>query len=138
METKVGRERWEDIVVVGGVITAEGGRHGMRDHMEVSAPYYILVSRSSPSSHALGHPIIQYHYADDSPLALWPQTPGQQVLVLDYNPASPSPPTVNSISKHITVTALHTLDAPGAAAAADNDHKNDTMYIIDTTAIDDA
>ena len=111
------------------------------DHMEVSAPYYILVSRSSlsgQSSHALGHPVIHYHYADDSPLALWPQVPGQHVLVLDYDPTSPAPPNVNSISKHITVASLRTLDAPGAAAAADNDHKNDTMYIIDTTSIDDA
>ncbi|GLB36327.1 hypothetical protein LshimejAT787_0306150 [Lyophyllum shimeji] len=106
-------------------------------------PYYILFSHSSiasqnagaPSS-TLGHPTIQYHYANDSPLALWPQHPNEHVLVLDYDPTSNKPPTVQSMSNHLTVASLKVEEAPGAAAANENDPKNDRMFIIDTTTSD--
>lgn len=106
-------------------------------------PYYILVSHSSiasPSigapSNTLGHPTIQYQYTDDSPLVLWPQQPNEHVLVLDYDPDTTNPPTVQSISKALAVTHLKVEEAPGAAAANENDAKNDRMYIIETTMMD--
>ncbi|KAG6842510.1 hypothetical protein C0991_000036 [Blastosporella zonata] len=104
-------------------------------------PYYILLSHSSifaPNSGApsstLGHPTIQYHYANDSPLALWPQHANEHVLVLDY--ASDKPPAVQSLSKNLAVTSLNVEDAPGAAAASESDSKNDRMYIIETMSSD--
>jgi hypothetical protein len=100
-------------------------------------PYYILVSHSPLSaqtpgapSTALCHPVIQYHYADDSPLSLLPQTAGEHVLVLDYDPASPN---AKSISANVAVTALKVAEAPGAIAAEDELRKNDRMYILETT-----
>ncbi|KAG5644725.1 hypothetical protein DXG03_007854 [Asterophora parasitica] len=108
--------------------------------MSQPPPHYILFSHSSTNSGApssiLGHPTIQYHYANDSPLAIWPQRPNEHVLVLDYDPNSTKPPTVQSMSKEMAVTSLKVEEAPGAAAAHDNDPKNDRMYIIETTASD--
>lgn len=105
-------------------------------------PYYILFSHSSVSatssgspSSALGHPTIQYHYANDSPSALWPR-PNEHVLVLDYPHSPDKLPTVQSLSKDLTVTSLRIEDAPGAAASSDSDPKDDKMYIIETTATD--
>ncbi|KAJ7275330.1 hypothetical protein B0H12DRAFT_983835, partial [Mycena haematopus] len=82
----------------------------------------------------LVHPIIQYHYKDDSPLALLPQ-PAEHVLVLDYDPDTSDPPTVQSISPSISVTGLRVEEAPGAAAAAADEGvvRNDRMFIIETT-----
>jgi hypothetical protein len=108
-------------------------------------PFYILLSHSTvrddetPSSTSLktlGHPIIQYHYADDSPLALVPQNPDEHVLVLDYDPSStPSNvPTVKSISRTMAVTGVKVSEAPGAAAAHEElkIKRNDKMYILET------
>jgi hypothetical protein len=110
----------------------------------MTPPYYILFSHSSIStatpapSTSLGHPTIQYHYADDSPLSLLPQSAGEHVLVLDYDPASTPPPTVKSISKNMVVTGLKVAEAPGAAAADEGDVKrNDRMYIVETTICED-
>lgn len=113
-------------------------------------PFYILVSHSSilntstssTSSATLGHPIIQYHYADDSPLSLVPQTADEHVLVLDYDPAngSPSIPTIKSISRKLAVTGVKASEAPGAAAAHDELKitRNDKIYILETcTAMED-
>ncbi|KAK2461778.1 hypothetical protein APHAL10511_006241 [Amanita phalloides] len=104
-------------------------------------PYYILVAHSPLSSsfpaalsNTLAHPTIQYHYQDDSPLALLPQNPDEHVLVLDYDPHSPTLPTVQSLSKTLAVTGLRIEEAPGAATA---DPKNDRMYMIETTEIED-
>lgn len=103
-------------------------------------PFYILFAHSSVSSsnagapsNALGHPAIQYQYADDSPLSLWPQHPNEHVLVLDFDPMTTKPPTVQSMSKDLIVSGLKVEEAPGAAAADENNQKNDRMYIIDTT-----
>lgn len=100
-------------------------------------PYYILVSHStlvnttggtSPTS--LGHPIIQYHYADDSPLSLLPHTADEHVLVLDYDNVA----TMKSISKNLAVTGIKVSEAPGAAAAHDElkIERNDKIYILET------
>ena len=104
-------------------------------------PYYILfahspLSSSTPGalSNTLGHPTIQYHYQDDSPLALLPQHPDEHVLVLDYDPDSTTQPTVQSLSKTLVTTGLRIEEAPGAAAA---DAKNDRMYIVETTEFED-
>jgi len=105
-------------------------------------PYYILYSSSPIStsipgapSTSLGHPTIQYQYADDSPLSLLPQSPDEHVLVLDFDPAA-SPPTVRSISRNIAVTAVKVAEAPGAAAE-DEPKRNDRMYILETTTVED-
>ncbi|KAF7339714.1 hypothetical protein MSAN_02186900 [Mycena sanguinolenta] len=98
-------------------------------------PFYILTV--SPPAPALVHPTIQYHYKDDPPLALLPQ-PAEQVLVLDYDPETADPPTVQSISPSISVTGLRVEEAPGAAAAAADEGvvRNDRMYIIENTTTD--
>jgi hypothetical protein len=101
-------------------------------------PHYILYSHSPLSaapSTSLGHPVIQYHYADDSPLALLPQAPDEHVLLLEFDPSSPSAPTAKSISRNIAVTGLKIAEAPGAAA--EENPKNSTMYILETTTIAD-
>ncbi|KAJ7357071.1 hypothetical protein DFH08DRAFT_850932 [Mycena albidolilacea] len=97
-------------------------------------PYYVLASASA----ALVHPTIQYHYKDDPPLDLLPQ-PGEQVLVLDYDPETSAPPTIQSISPSISVTGLRVEEAPGAAAAAVDEGvaRNDRMFIIETTTAQD-
>jgi hypothetical protein len=107
-------------------------------------PYYILYSNtplstttpSAAASTSLGHPIIQYHYADDSPLSLLPQTPDEHVLLLEFDPSSPDTATVKSISGNIAVTGLKVAEAPGAAA--EDDSKNSRMYIVETILPDDA
>ncbi|KAG6901852.1 hypothetical protein C0995_007238 [Termitomyces sp. Mi166 len=106
-------------------------------------PYYILFSHSSVSaansgspSSILGHPTIQYNYANDSPSVLWPQHANEHVLVLDYPHSLDKSPTVQSLSKDLAVTSLKIEDAPGAAATGDSDPRNDKMYIIETTATD--
>ncbi|KAG7099396.1 hypothetical protein E1B28_001249 [Marasmius oreades] len=99
-----------------------------------SPPYYILFTQSSSSSlsNTLGHPTIQYHYADDSPLNLLPQSPDEHVLLLDHGPSSPAQPAVASTSKSMAITSLKITEAPGAAAAEEK--HNDKMYIIETTS----
>ncbi|KIK71202.1 hypothetical protein GYMLUDRAFT_132526, partial [Collybiopsis luxurians FD-317 M1] len=91
-------------------------------------PYYILFSTQPASSSTLGHPTIQYHYADDSPLALLPQHPDEHVLLLDYDPNSQKP-IVTSTSRTLAVTGVKIGEAPGAAVAEDK--RNDRMYIIE-------
>ena len=113
--------------------------------MTTEPPFYILCSSSPISatvpgapSTTLGHPTIQYHYADDSPFVLLPQTQDEQVLVLDWDPntAPASAPTVRSISRNVAVTAVRVAEAPGAAA--EDEVRNDRMYILETTtAFDD-
>lgn len=106
-------------------------------------PYYIFVSNSSllanqassPSS-LLSHPNIEYHYLDDSPLTLLPQSPDEHVLVLDYDPANISAPTVKSTSSGVAVTGIKVTDAPGAGVVEDEEtNKNDKMYVIQVSTI---
>lgn len=95
-----------------------------------SPPYYLLYCHSSFSgtSASLGHPNIQYHYADDSPLNILPRN-DEHVLVMDLDPC----PTVKSLSKTVAVSNLKVEDAPAAAAAAEDGdpRRNDKMYIIE-------
>jgi len=105
-------------------------------------PFFVLVSQkqspltAGPSS--LIHPVIQYHYADDSPDAFLPGYPGEQVLVIDYDPAAAisSPPVVQSLSEAAAVSRVKVTDAPGAAIAAKEDpvRRNEKMYIIETAS----
>lgn len=106
-------------------------------------PFYVLLAHSSletaPSaalSNTLGHPVIQYHYADDSPLSLLPAHPDEHVLVLNYDSNTSAKPTVQSISDMLSVTGLRQEEAPGAAAEDETGTRNNTMFIIETTGND--
>ncbi|PFH54642.1 hypothetical protein AMATHDRAFT_135130 [Amanita thiersii Skay4041] len=108
-----------------------------------SPPFYILLSHSSlatnnpgPLSNTLRHPSIHYHYQDDSPLALLPNHPDEHVIVLDY-PNLSTPASVSSLSKSLIATALNIEDAPGAAAMDESVAKNDKMYTIEVTEVED-
>lgn len=102
-------------------------------------PFYVLCEHSAihsgPPSNALAHPTIQYHYANDSPLALWPQHPNEHVLVLDYDPTT-TKTTLKSMSNDLAVVSLKVEEAPGAGAADADGTRSDRMYIIQTTATD--
>ncbi|KAF8807575.1 hypothetical protein BYT27DRAFT_7223390 [Phlegmacium glaucopus] len=105
---------------------------------QASPPFYILLAHSSSSNppNTLGHPSIQYHYTDDSPLSLLPNHSDDHVLVLHYDPKSPETPTVQSVSKDLVVTGLRIEEAPGAAVADETGTRNSAMFIIETTAND--
>lgn len=102
-------------------------------------PYYILVSHNSaldkPARTSLSHPVIEYHYADDSPHSLLPQFPGEQIVVLDYDPAKNPTPTVKSLSTGMGITGLKITDAPGIGIAEDEFTRNNKMYVIETTSM---
>lgn len=105
-------------------------------------PFYVLIAQAPVSnlpagalSNNLSHPVIQYHYADDSPLSVIPSHPDEQVLVMNYDRSSKQP-TVQSISTGLSVTGLRLEEAPGAALADPSGTRNDTMYIIETTSDD--
>jgi len=105
-------------------------------------PFYVLLAHSPLSnipsgalSNTLAHPVVQYHYADDSPLSILPTHPDENVLILDYDPVS-SQPTVNSISDSLVTTGLMLEDAPGAAADDSKMQKNTSMFVIETTTND--
>ncbi|KZT30345.1 hypothetical protein NEOLEDRAFT_1173787 [Neolentinus lepideus HHB14362 ss-1] len=108
-----------------------------------SPPFYVLVSHSTLSndtyanvSSTLSHPVIQYQYADDSPLSLLPGSQDEHVLVLDWDPIAVGvPPTGRSLSQSLTVTGVKVTDAPGAGAADEEDKKNDKMYILETAVV---
>ncbi|KAF4623866.1 hypothetical protein D9613_001959 [Agrocybe pediades] len=107
--------------------------------MSSSPPFYVLLAHSSLSSapsaalsNTLGHPVIQYHYADDSPLSLLPTHPDEHILVLNYSNDGPKP-TVQSISPTLSVVGLKTEEAPGASVADETGTRNDTMFIIETS-----
>ena len=97
-------------------------------------PYYILVSHNNAlatTSATLSHPVIEYHYADDSPHSLLPQHPGERVLVIDYDPNRNAPPTAKSLSADLSVTNVRVAVAAGAGGA-DEEHK---MYILETVTM---
>lgn len=104
-------------------------------------PYYILVSQSAlasnpqgPQSTSLAHPTIQYHYADDPPLSLLPQSPSEHLIILGHDPAQATP-TGKSISKDLIVSSVKVSEAPAAAASDDEQGKrNDRMYILELTS----
>jgi len=105
-------------------------------------PFYVLLAHSPLSnvpsgalSNTLAHPVVQYHYADDSPLSIFPTHPDENVLILDYDPVS-SQPTVNSISDSLVTTGLMLEEAPGAAADDSKVQRNTSMFVIETTTND--
>ena len=104
-------------------------------------PYYVLVSTSQstpptgPTTPVLNHPVLQYHYANDSPLSLLPRTPDEQVLVLDYNPLTPQFTRVQSISGSSAVTGIKVTEAPGAGSEGDAGWCN-SMFVLETTTFE--
>ena len=106
-------------------------------------PHYILVSNSPvstgplsvPSSTTFILPVIEYHYADDSPRGLLPQYPGEHVLVIDYNPNEQGIPVTHSLSADLAVTGLKVTEAPGAGVAENEAPKNTNMYVLETIAM---
>ncbi|KAH9937618.1 uncharacterized protein B0H18DRAFT_971459 [Fomitopsis serialis] len=97
-------------------------------------PFYILVSHNNPlatTSTTLSHPVIEYHYADDSPHSLLPQYPGERILVIDHDPNRNTPPAAKSLSSDISVTNVKVSGAAGAGGL-DEEHN---MYILETTTM---
>lgn len=102
-------------------------------------PFYILISHTpvltnqlAPVPTTLIHPVIEYHYADDSPRSLLPQHPDEHVLVLDYDPSKGPIPTVKSLSKDLAITGVKITDAPGAGAIEDEPTRNRNMHVLET------
>ncbi|KAF9535848.1 hypothetical protein CPB83DRAFT_901514 [Crepidotus variabilis] len=104
---------------------------------EPNPPCYVLLAHSSSTTApvTLVHPIIQYHYADDSPLSVLPTQADEHVLVLNHNPTTDSA-VVQSISSSLVVTGLKVEEAPGAAVDDTVNLKNNSMFIIETTSSD--
>lgn len=106
-------------------------------------PFYILVSHSahtttsSAPTTTLSHPVIEYHYANEgSPHDLLPRTPGEQVLILDYEPSHITNIFSRSVAGNTAVTGVKVTDAPGAGGADVVDpSRNNKMYIIETMAL---
>lgn len=105
-------------------------------------PFYILVAHSahtttsSAPTTTLSHPVIEYHYANEgSPHDLLPRTPGEQVLVLDYDPSQITNIFSRSVAGNTAVTGVKVTDAPGAGGADVDPSRNNKMYIIETMAL---
>jgi hypothetical protein len=109
-------------------------------------PHYVLVSSSSrirsaaavgsANTAVLGHPILQYHYANDSPLSLLPKSNDEQILVLDYDPLNPALTRAQSISGSSAVTDIKVTDAPGAGSAEEDAGWSNKMFVLETTTFD--
>jgi len=109
---------------------------------ESPPPFYLLLAHSPLSnlptgapSNTLAHPVIQYHYADDSPLSIMPTQPDEHVLVFDYNPTSKMA-NIQSISDTLAVTGFRVEEAPGAVADEAGVNRNTSMFIVETTTND--
>ncbi|PSR72396.1 hypothetical protein PHLCEN_2v11739 [Hermanssonia centrifuga] len=105
-------------------------------------PCYVLVSHCplavdssapAPSYTLFSHPTIEYHYADDLPHALLPQSPDEHVVVLDYDPALGASPTAHCLSTSLAVVAVKVAEAPGAGLIEEDGPKNSKMYVVQTT-----
>lgn len=117
-----------------------------------SPPFYIMISQSilppipgaSPQQ-VLTHPSVQFHYADDPPLAILSSTQ-RQVIVLDTNAPqsqaiSPSSTativpssslSAQSISSSVAVASVRTAQPPlKAVAHATAEGKDPNIYIIE-------
>jgi hypothetical protein len=108
-------------------------------------PHYVLVSTSSGAqpttatgsvAPVLSHPVLQYYYANDSPLSLLPKFPDEQVLVLDYDPLNPPYTRAQSISGSSAVTGIKVTDAPGAGSAEGDVCWSKSMFVLETTTFD--
>jgi len=106
-------------------------------------PCYVLISESALSNvnystdqASLVHPVVHYRYADDPPLC--PPEGGSSLLVMDFDPLSPSSLAVSSLSPHLAVDNVAVLDAPGAGSAGyttGSSSSNNNLYIIRTLAL---
>lgn len=118
---------------------------GLEMDQQDKVPYYVLVSPSSqtqPSAATgsttpvLNHPVLQYHYANDSPLSLLPRSPNEHVLVVDYDPLTPQCARAQSISGSSAVTGIKVTEAPGAGSAEGFAGWCDSMFVLETTTFD--
>ncbi len=118
---------------------------GLAMEQQHKVPHYVLVSsstRTQPTTATgsktpvLSHPVLQYHYANDSPLSLLPRYPDEQVLVLDYDPLNPSCTRAQSISGSAAVTGIKVTDAPGAGSAEGDTGWSKSMFVLETTTFD--
>lgn len=125
---------------------ARGGRLlGLEMDQQDKVPYYVLVSPSSQTQSSaatgsttpvLNHPVLQYHYANDSPLSLLPGSPNEQVLVVDYDPLTPQCTRAQSISGSSAVTGIKVTEAPGAGSAEGFAGWCNNMFVLETTTFD--
>jgi hypothetical protein len=108
-------------------------------------PYYVLVSPSSQTQSSaatgsttpvLNHPVLQYHYANDSPLSLLPRSPNEHVFVVDYDPLTPQCARAQSISGSSAVTGIKVTEAPGAGSAEGSAGWCNSMFVLETTTFD--
>jgi hypothetical protein len=127
-------------------------------------PFYILLSQHTASSlpsqgvqtlppppSQLTHPTIQYHYADDPPLALVPSAEHPHIIILDIPEgssgqpvASPSStetimpfptPSARSLSSALAVSSVKVAQAPGAAIThALAEGRDPNIYILETVS----
>ncbi|THH31783.1 hypothetical protein EUX98_g2385 [Antrodiella citrinella] len=107
----------------------------------IHPPYYILVSHTlqlnsliPPPPTSFSHPIIEYHYADDSPHNLLPRSEGELVLVLDHSPTDGADFSARSLTREMAVTGLKVSEAPGAGVV-DDGVKDHNMYVLETTVL---
>jgi hypothetical protein len=119
-----------------------------QQQQQVKVPHYVLVSSSSraqptavgaaaaAAAPILSHPILQYHYANDRPLSLLPESAGEQVLLLDYDPLKPASTRVQSISGNAAITGIRVTDAPGAGSAEEDVCLSNKMFVLETTTFD--
>lgn len=109
-------------------------------------PRYVLVSQSNlPSSTGLTNdtapssvlvfPAIQYHYADDPPLALLPSSKDSPpYFVMDWDPNSAARDlVVRSLSDTVSIVGLKAVPAPGMSDTVEHD-VNTNMYVVETVS----
>lgn len=122
-------------------------QHQQQQQQQQQVPHYVLVSSSSRAQSTvvgaaaaavpiLSHPILQYHYANDRPLSLLPESAGEQVLVLDYDPLKPTSTRVQSISGNAAITGIRVTDAPGAGSGEEDASVSSKMFVLETTTFD--
>lgn len=119
-----------------------------QQQQQTKVPHYILISSSSRAQPTpvgaaaaaavptLNHPILQYHYANDRPLSLLPESAGEQVLLLDYDPLKPVSTRVQSISGNAAITGIRVTEAPGAGTAEEEASVSSKMFVLETTTFD--
>jgi hypothetical protein len=120
-------------------------QHQQQQQQQVKVPHYILISSSSRAQPIgttaaavpiLSHPILQYHYANDRPLSLLPESGSEQVLLLDYDPLSPASTRMQSISGNAAITGIRVTDAPGAVSAEEDACWSSKMFVLETTTFE--
>jgi len=126
-------------------------------------PCYILLSQYTSSSlpslgaqtlppppSQLTHPTIQYHYADDPPLALVPSPEHPHIIILDIPDGSSGPvappsltetimappiPSARSLSSALAVASVKVAQVPGAAIKhALSEGRDPNIYILETVS----